>query len=122
MWGNFYGVWKYEKPATFPFTNRQGKRFECYDDLLEYIIKNFGDESSPTMYSSVLMTCPITFFYNKKVQEYYERYLLSEKCKVKPFKNADSYDELPALYVDFCTIMSNEIELFKAEIRKNVNK
>jgi len=56
----------------------------------------------------------MNLIYDKKIQDWIERYLFCEQFKIRPFK-AESYDELPALWIDFCQIMKTEINLCEKE-------
>ena len=70
-------------------------------------MEKWGDDPSQGLYYSVLGLCPLDLLCEEQIQKFIERYIYCERFKCEPFKG--DYDDQPAIWVDFCGIMSNEI-------------
>lgn len=118
IWADYFNGWNREN-HDFPFTTRQGKTFDNTEQLLKHISKEYGNDSSQGLYYSCMLEFPLNLIWDRQIQSWIERYVFCEKFNVAPYK-ADGYDELPAVWVDFCKMMLNELaECEKEQMRKN---
>jgi hypothetical protein len=47
--------------------------------------------------------------FDREIQSWIERHQLCKQLNIKPFKDADSYDEIPVFWADFVRIFENEL-------------
>lgn len=95
--------------------------FNSSDEVLNAIERKYGADVSSGLYYSTLNLCPVNLIFDRKIQDWIERYQFCKQFNVKPF-NVSSYEELPCTWVDFCKIMNNElIECEKESIKRNKN-
>jgi hypothetical protein len=81
---------------------------------MAYILDEFGNDPSQGLYLSVLGLCPLNLLYDQWTQDCIVKYLFCEKFPTTPAYSG-SYEDLPAFWVDFCNIMSQELALCDKE-------
>ncbi len=80
-------------------------------------MEKYGDDPSQGLYFSAMLTCPLDVFVDAQIQDFIQRFNFCEKFKgVSPFQGC--YDDQPAIWVDFCMLMMEELPKCQKEYNR----
>lgn len=109
------GGWNNEI-TEFPFRSAKGIVFENKEQAIDYVVENYGNNPSQGLYYSAMLVCPLDLFVDAKIQDFIQRFNFCEKFKTDPFPGC--YDDQPAVWVDFCNLMMEELPKCQKEYNK----
>lgn len=79
-------------------------------------MEKYGNDPSQGLYYSAISLCPLDVFIDDQFQDFIQRYTLCEKLNIKPFRGV--YDDQPAIWVDFCMLMMEELPKCQKEYNR----